>query len=89
MKELFNLISIYKKEISKLENTPQKFKAIEMLEILLEKARNNNELALFLRNNLKGTVKLRNTLKEYALYNEDDLIHFNAMIIIDNINYDK
>lgn len=71
--ELFNKISSIKSKINILENTNKKFKAIEFLEILLYK-----------KIDFKNTIDLKIALIHNCLYNEENLLHFNAFCLIDS-----
>lgn len=71
--ELFNKISSIKSKINILENTNEKFKAIEFLEILLYK-----------KIDFKNTIDLKIALIHNCLYNEENLLHFNAFCLIDS-----
>ena len=71
--ELFNKISSVKSKINILENTNEKFKAIEFLEILLYK-----------KIDFKNTIDLKIALINNCLYNEENILHFNAFCLIDS-----
>lgn len=85
--KLFSYMMTFKKSLLKLENNQEKFKAFEFIDLILHKSINNHDICKECLA-ITSTVNIKILLNKYAGYNENDLLHFNAFCLIDNISLD-